>query len=65
MDAFIDSVAWHYMAFLRTGNGDFYRTWFEGREPRMQRLFGDESEYHEPLAELRKRALEQKADGEK
>lgn len=56
MDAFLDAVAWHYEAFLKTGCGDIYRVWFgSDGQPMMQRLIGDETEYIEPLAELRKR----------
>jgi hypothetical protein len=56
MDAFIDSTTWHYMLFARTGNGSYWRIWFDGNEPLMERLFGDEPQYYEPLKELRERA---------
>ena len=63
MDAFLDAVTWHHMVFIRSARGDFYRVWFEDM-PLMQRLIGDEAEYREPLAELRRR-LEQSAPGVK
>lgn len=52
MDAFVDSVAWHYMLFARTGRGHYWRIWFDGEQPAMEHLFGNEPEYREPLQEL-------------
>lgn len=55
MDAFVDSVVWHCQAFLMTARGDVWRIWFKNTEPLMERLIGNESEYGEPLSELRER----------
>lgn len=49
MDAFIRSIAWHYMVFAKTGNGDIWRIWFNGDQPLMERLIGNETEYREAL----------------
>lgn len=55
MDAFLFSTTWHYMLFAKTAAGDFWRVWFEGDPfPYQQRLIGNESEFAEPLAALRK-----------
>ena len=59
MDAFVDAVAWHDCAFLRTGRGDFWRIFYRDElTPLIEQLNGDEPEWHEPLAELKRRALE-------
>jgi hypothetical protein len=55
-DAFVDAVAWRYCAFLRTGNGEFWRIWFDDNEPLIEKLVGNESEWVEPLTELKRRA---------
>jgi hypothetical protein len=55
MDAFVDATAWHHCAFLRTGNGEFWRIWFEDDHPLIQKLIGDEPEWVEPLTELKRR----------
>ncbi len=56
MDAFVDSTTWHYMLFARTGNGDYWRVWFDEEQPYMERLFGNEPQYQEPLQALRDRS---------
>jgi hypothetical protein len=53
--ATLDAVVWHHMTFIRTAKGWILRVWFEGNEPRMERLFADDPEYQEPIRELRQR----------
>lgn len=39
MDAFLGAVAYHYEAYLRTGNGDTWHIWFDcNGQPLMERL---------------------------
>lgn len=51
MDAFMLATAWHHQAFLRTANGDYWRVWFEGREPLMEKLTNSQitGDYKEAL----------------
>lgn len=57
-DAFVSSVAWHYMVFALSGNGDFWRIWFgEDGQPLMQKLLGNETEYSEAFDMLRQKML--------
>jgi hypothetical protein len=55
MDAFADAVAWYNCTFARTADGDYWRVWFDGCQPRIQRLGGTEPEWREPLTELKRR----------
>lgn len=54
MDAFVDAVAWHDCAFLRSRGGEFWRVWYDGWGLQIERLIG-EPEWTEPLNELKRR----------
>lgn len=42
MDAFIKTTTFQYSAFLKTGNGDIWRVWFDGNVPLMERCIPDQ-----------------------
>ena len=54
MDAFIKATAWHYFAFLKTGNGDIWRIWFGHDGLPMMEILTDShrAEYREPIAAM-------------
>ena len=52
MDAFIRAIRWHDMVFAKTGRGDIWRIWFDGDQPLMEKLIGNEREYLEPFLAL-------------
>ena len=65
MDAILFSTTWHYDAFFMTAHGDIYHLYFRGDPyPLMQRLFGDEPEYREPIAALRMQQEKARAEHE-
>lgn len=42
MDAFIKATTFQYSAFLKTGNGDIWRVWFDGHCPLMEHCIPDQ-----------------------
>ncbi len=53
MHAFLATINFRYQVLAITDSGDIWRMWFDGTNPLLQRLTGDEPEYYNAIRLLR------------